>query len=261
MSRFVLTSNAAEVEGALRDRSSRRAAAGPPRVYNIAPTQPILLVTSGPMAAPGPNIPARRAMLARWWCFCPAGSRIPKEFPLLINARSETAATKASFRAAMRHRRVLIPASGFFSSGGARRGRKSQGLLDQAQGRGRRRLWRPAMETWTEPRRLGDRHRRHPDDRRQQDDRDTFHDRMPVIIHPGPVHAAGSTASPASRPTSRDLMRPAPEELMEAIPISKTRSTKVANAGPRHSRAGGGGGPRQARPRPGGSQRPAPRFF
>ncbi|NKF33019.1 SOS response-associated peptidase, partial [Pseudomonas sp. BGM005] len=55
----------------------------------------------------------RRAVLVRWG-FTPAWVKDPREFPLLINARAETAIGKASFRAAMRHRRVLIPASGFY---------------------------------------------------------------------------------------------------------------------------------------------------
>jgi putative SOS response-associated peptidase YedK len=62
---------------------------------------------------PGSNRPDREAHLARWGLL-PSWVKDPKDFPLLINARSETAAEKASFRAAMRHRRALIPASGFY---------------------------------------------------------------------------------------------------------------------------------------------------
>lgn len=77
----------------------------PPR-YNIAPTQPILMVSVGPnnkLIAP----------LVRWG-LVPAWVKDPNEFSLLVNARSETAAQKPSFRNAMRHRRTLIPASGFY---------------------------------------------------------------------------------------------------------------------------------------------------
>ena len=77
----------------------------PPR-YNIAPTQPILTV--------GVNaVGVRDAHLVRWGLI-PHWVKDPADFTLIINARSETATTKASFKTAMRHRRVLIPASGFY---------------------------------------------------------------------------------------------------------------------------------------------------
>ena len=81
--------------------------------YNIAPTQPILVVVAGERQEPGSNLPERKAMLVRWG-FMPGWVKDPRDFPLLINARAETAIGRASFRAAMRHRRVLVPASGFF---------------------------------------------------------------------------------------------------------------------------------------------------
>lgn len=84
----------------------------PPR-YNIAPTQPVLTVVASPTPDKGSNRPDRQAALMRWG-FLPGWVKDPKEFPLLINARSETAAEKNSFRAAMRHRRCLIAASGFY---------------------------------------------------------------------------------------------------------------------------------------------------
>lgn len=85
-----------------------------PARYNIAPTHPILVVIAGEGREQGSNLADRRAVLVRWG-FTPAWVKDPKEFPLLINARAETAIGKASFRAAMRHRRVLIPASGFMN--------------------------------------------------------------------------------------------------------------------------------------------------
>ena len=84
----------------------------PPR-YNIAPTQPILIAIGGGAERPGANLPDRTALLARWGLI-PAWVKDPKEIPLLINARAETAATKNAFRGAMRYRRCLIPASGFY---------------------------------------------------------------------------------------------------------------------------------------------------
>ena len=77
----------------------------PPR-YNIAPTQPVHVVHR---AADG----ARRADLMRWGLL-PSWVKDPKAFPLIINGRSETAADKPAFRNALRRRRVLLPASGFY---------------------------------------------------------------------------------------------------------------------------------------------------
>src|SRR5438552_557073 len=77
---------------------------GFPARYNIAPTQPILVVISGEGQEKGSNLPDRRAVLVRWGLI-PGWVKDPKEFPLLINARAETAIGKASFRASMRHRR------------------------------------------------------------------------------------------------------------------------------------------------------------
>lgn len=82
----------------------------PPR-YNIAPTQPILIVE--PSAGEGHNRAKRKAVLARWGLI-PAWVKDVKAFPLLISARAESVAEKASFRGALRHRRVLVPASGYY---------------------------------------------------------------------------------------------------------------------------------------------------
>src|SRR5262249_28592198 len=84
-----------------------------PARYNIAPTDPVLLVTAGFPRPEGSNLPARRSMLVRWG-FIPGWVKNPKEISLLIKARAESAAEKAAFKAAMRHRRSLIPASGFY---------------------------------------------------------------------------------------------------------------------------------------------------
>ncbi|MBN8999142.1 MAG: SOS response-associated peptidase [Rhizobiales bacterium] len=76
----------------------------PPR-YNIAPTQPILVIREGKAG--------REAALVRWG-LVPSWAKDPADLPLLFNARSETAAAKPAFRSAFRRRRCLIPASGFY---------------------------------------------------------------------------------------------------------------------------------------------------
>ena len=100
--RFSLTASPQEVADLL---GLEEIDAFPPR-YNIAPTQPVLMAVDGPSGK-------REAVLVRWG-LVPSWVKDPADFTLLLNARSETAATKPSFRNAMRHRRVLIPASGFY---------------------------------------------------------------------------------------------------------------------------------------------------
>ena len=88
----------------------------PPR-YNIAPTQPILLIEdAGEWRAKGSNLPDRRAALARWGLI-PSWVKDVKAFPLLISARAESVAEKASFRAALRHRRVQVQGLGVGQAG------------------------------------------------------------------------------------------------------------------------------------------------
>ncbi|MEN3791438.1 SOS response-associated peptidase [Fulvimarina sp. MAC3] len=84
----------------------------PPR-YNIAPTQPILIAIGGRAEHPDANRANRSAQLARWGLI-PSWVKDASKFPLLINARGETVATKNSFRAALKYRRCLIPATEFY---------------------------------------------------------------------------------------------------------------------------------------------------
>jgi putative SOS response-associated peptidase YedK len=76
----------------------------PPR-YNVAPTQPIpvVILDNG----------ARHFRLMRWGLL-PAWVKDPRSFTLLINARSETVLTKPAFKNAIRRRRCLVPADGYY---------------------------------------------------------------------------------------------------------------------------------------------------
>jgi len=76
----------------------------PPR-HNIAPTQPIPVV----MIENG----ARHFRLMRWGLL-PAWVKDPRKFTLLINARSETVQDKPAFKNAIKRRRCLIPADGYY---------------------------------------------------------------------------------------------------------------------------------------------------
>ena len=201
-----------------------------PARYNIAPTQPVLMALAGPPRMPGSNLPDRQAMLVRWGLI-PAWVKDTRSFPLLFNARSEGAAEKASFRAAMRHRRALVPASGFYEwrqSGpkepGGRKGqpywiRPRQGGIVAFAG---------LIETYAEP---------------GGSEMDTgailtvhananiahIHDRMPVVIDPQDFSRWLDCRTQEPRDVA-DLLRPAQPDFFEAIPVSDLVN-KVANTG------------------------------
>jgi putative SOS response-associated peptidase YedK len=75
--------------------------------YNIAPTQPI------PIIRQSPKNPVRELYLMRWGGLIPAWSKDSSAAASMINARSETAATRLAFRDAWKSRRWLILADGF----------------------------------------------------------------------------------------------------------------------------------------------------
>jgi putative SOS response-associated peptidase YedK len=76
-----------------------------PLRYNIAPTQLVPVIRSADGV---------RQLAMMKWGLIPSWAADPKIGYSLINARSETAAEKPSFRSAMKSRRCLIPADGFF---------------------------------------------------------------------------------------------------------------------------------------------------
>ena len=74
--------------------------------FNICPTQPVLCIRQA-KSSQLESVDLR-------WGLIPAWTKDTKTGVGLINARSETAATKPSFRDAFQHRRCLIIADGFF---------------------------------------------------------------------------------------------------------------------------------------------------
>jgi len=75
--------------------------------YNIAPTQPV------PVIRRDGKDPTLHASLMRWGLI-PSWTKDPAIGARTINARSETAASKPSFREPLQKRRCLIPADGFY---------------------------------------------------------------------------------------------------------------------------------------------------
>ncbi len=88
---------------ALRFEIDTIAAALEPR-YNIAPTQPVAVVTE--------NSPRTLHMMR--WGLIPSWAKDPAIGSKMINARAETLAEKPAFKAALSRRRCLIPADGFY---------------------------------------------------------------------------------------------------------------------------------------------------
>jgi putative SOS response-associated peptidase YedK len=72
--------------------------------YNIAPTQPVPVITND----------NPRALTWVTWGLVPSWSKDVSKAAQLINARAETLEEKPSFRTAFKHRRCLVPADGFY---------------------------------------------------------------------------------------------------------------------------------------------------
>ena len=181
--------------------------------YNIAPTQPVGIVRTAAE-------PMGREWALVMWGLIPSWSKDPGIGARLINARSETAAEKPSFRAAFKRRRCLIPADGFYEW--KREGRARQPFYFTVEDGGPfalAGLW----ETWagadgselesctiltTEANDLVG----------------TVHNRMPVILAPEDYAewlSAGQDATPREMVALRHLMRPFPAERMAARPVTK----------------------------------------
>lgn len=200
-----------------------------PARYNIAPTQPVPVVRSERDAS---GAYGRHFVLVRWG-FVPGFVKDPKDYPLVINARSETVAEKASFRNALKRRRCIFIADAFYEWRRPAGPRKKGGPPPQPY-LIRRRDGQPMAlaglwEAWTGP---------------NGEEVETaciltthanglisaLHDRMPVILEPSEfdtwLDCSDEDTSAASR-----LMRPAEENVLEFFPVDPALN-RVANDGP-----------------------------
>ena len=75
--------------------------------YNIAPSQPVMSVRISPERGGREFSPLRFGLIPSW-------AKDPSIGDRMINARAETVAVKPSFRSAIRRRRCLVPADGFY---------------------------------------------------------------------------------------------------------------------------------------------------
>ncbi|HJN13407.1 MAG TPA: SOS response-associated peptidase [Pirellulaceae bacterium] len=183
--------------------------------YNIAPTQAVPAIRA--------TESGRELAMLRWGLI-PSWSKDAKMGNRLLNARSETAAEKPSFRSAFRRRRCLVVADGFYEwqkTGAARGGTTKQpyyirmrderpfafaGLWETWRGPKGAELPTPIQSCTiltTEPNEL----------------MQSLHDRMPVILSPDD-YAMWLDPSFEQIDALKALQRPfAPEEMI-ADPVS-----------------------------------------
>jgi putative SOS response-associated peptidase YedK len=170
--------------------------------YNIAPTQYI------PLVRPAADRPGRELVAAKWGLI-PSWATDPSIGNRLINARADTAATKPAFRSAYKHRRCLIPASGFYEwSGPAKKRQPHNFTLRHGRPFALAGLW----ECWG-PEQVESFTILTTDANELMGQ---YHDRMPVIIHPHD-YDFWMTGKPEEVGV---LLRPYPCEEMTARPVS-----------------------------------------
>jgi putative SOS response-associated peptidase YedK len=193
----------------------------PPR-YNVAPTQPIPVVRL---------VDGKRSFALMRWGLLPSWVKDPRNFPLLINARGESVLDKPAFRDAMRRRRCLIPADGFYEwqAGEAAVARKRPFFVRarrDGSGAAPPLAFAGLYETWTGP---------------NGEELDTaaivttdanrtlaaLHDRMPVFIAPQDFERWLDCANVEAKDAVA-LIKPADDALLEAYEVS-TAVNRVAN--------------------------------
>ncbi|HET7384574.1 MAG TPA: SOS response-associated peptidase [Pseudolabrys sp.] len=188
----------------------------PPR-YNVAPTQPIAIVRL---------MDGKRQFALVRWGLLPSWVKDPKNFTLLINARGESVIDKPAFSAAMKRRRCLIPADGFYEWKAI--GTRKQPYYVRAKS-GQPLAFAGLWETWTGPngeeletaaivttrakRALAD-----------------IHERMPVIVPPEAFNLWLDCAN-VDPETATALISPASESLLDTYEVS-TAVNRTANDNP-----------------------------
>ena len=211
--RFTLISNIGELQ--LRFGFVMEPPETQPR-YNIAPTQKVLTVV---------NDGERRGELMRWG-LVPSWAKDVKIGNRMINAVSETAASKPSFRSAFRRRRCLVLADGFFEW---RKEGKQRVPLYFSQKSGEPMAFAGLWENWQSPE--GEWIRSCTILTTAANSFiEPIHNRMPVILsaETEPLWLDPLTDTPANL---EPLLLPAPPELLDAAEVSPTVNN-VRNHGP-----------------------------
>jgi putative SOS response-associated peptidase YedK len=184
--------------------------------YNIAPSQPIAVVGLRPETG-------RRSLAELTWGLALRGAA-PGE-KRLINVRSESLTRRPAYREAFRHRRCLVPATGFYEWE-KKPGEKPRPWLLRMQGGevfAFGALWEPPLEPGgratcailtTEPNALAGR----------------IHDRMPVIL-PREAYATWLERAADDAAAFEPLFEPFADDEMAAFAVS-TAVNSPANDDP-----------------------------
>jgi putative SOS response-associated peptidase YedK len=198
--------------------------AGPPAGwtarYNLAPSQLAPIVRIGRQSG------VRELAMLKWG-LVPHWAKDPATGYSTINARAETVAVKPAFREAFKHRRCLVPASGYFEWRAEGRGPKQPYHLTRADGAPMSfaGLWEnwmpinggPALETFTII--VGP----------ANDQARPYHERMPAILEDADEFEAWlDPETPAEQ--LQALLRPYAGEL-EVRPVSRAVNSPT-NDGP-----------------------------
>lgn len=184
--------------------------------YNVAPTQPV------PIVRQNPKEPVRQLSLVRWGLI-PSWAKDMSGAASMVNARSETAATKPAFRDALKSCRCLVPADGFYEW--QRTGKTKQPFCFEVRDgelfafAGLWERWKDPSGTWIKSFSILT--------TTANAVTSTVHDRMPVILDPSNYELwldPGMTNVDAVC----DLLKPYDPRLMRFYPVS-ARVNSVAN--------------------------------
>ena len=213
--RFSLTTNIGAVALRFGVRSYLEEGSHVPR-YNIAPAQTVIVVGDD----------GTRYLTRMRWGLIPSWAKDPAIGNRMINARAETVATRPAFRVALRKRRCLVVADGFYEWQERVRGKQPFYLaLRSREPFGFAGLW----DTWMSPE--GDEIGSCTIITTEANELlRPIHDRMPVILT---REAEAIWLDPAiQEPTQLlPLLKPYPAEGMELYPVS-TRVNNPAHDGP-----------------------------
>jgi putative SOS response-associated peptidase YedK len=193
-----------------------------PISWNVAPTQPVYATVT--------TQDRTSVLRALRWGLVPSWAKDPRIGARLINARSETVTQRPAFRTAIRAQRALLPVTGFYEWRRAGPGSlvaKQPFYFHRADGSplvfaGLWDLWLDAegrplctctIITTTANRTMA-----------------PVHHRMPVVLPPD-VWDEWLRPEPLRPSRVSELLAPAPDDLLDAYPVS-TAVNKAGNDGP-----------------------------